>query len=559
MKSKSKMLARKNSDKTITCLACARYCRIPNEQAGFCGVKVNDGGRLKLSVYGRPCAVWIDPIEKKPLFHFLPGSKSYSIGTFGCDFLCEFCHAPDSAIINDDSIKTLGELFEECEEKATLANGEVGFTQNRKTITAFGCKKRIKKVFRHFYEGDMLTVHPRHAPSVTCTPEHSFFVYRDADMKKIMAKDLKYNDFLFIPKFKPGNGDNQLDSRQILEKNVSKIKKIRKPGEAKLRLLLKLKEEGKTSRELGKILKTHPSYLRRLSCELKRKGINEKTFYYDNVVVEENGRIKFKMEKGNGIPEKIDVNEDLAELLGYYCAEGNTRRYSTRPSSFNIVFSYGKHETNLIKRTDKLLRKLFGVAPTILLRRTTTTVEVNKSSLGVLLTALCGHKAKEKKIPSLIARSSDKVIAAFLKAFVAGDGCILKDKIAINTVSKKLALGLYHLFLLSDYLPSFYEWMPPRKKIIEGRVVNQSTLYYVKLQAEKFRERFLGNNGYKLRRKSEENLRFKETKDYWLVPVFKVEKKSYSGYVYNCEVEDEHSYLANFVGVANCQNWDISQ
>ncbi|HIH22655.1 TPA: hypothetical protein HA238_02920, partial [Candidatus Micrarchaeota archaeon] len=87
----TKMLARKSSDGTITCLACARYCKIPDNQAGFCGVRANDNGKLTLSVYGKPCAVWIDPVEKKPLFHFLPGSKSYSIGTFGCDFLCEFC------------------------------------------------------------------------------------------------------------------------------------------------------------------------------------------------------------------------------------------------------------------------------------------------------------------------------------------------------------------------------------------------------------------------------------------------------------------------------------
>ena len=54
-------------------------------------MRVNEKGKLKLTVYGRPCAINIDPIEKKPLFHFLPGSKSFSIGTFGCNFACDFC------------------------------------------------------------------------------------------------------------------------------------------------------------------------------------------------------------------------------------------------------------------------------------------------------------------------------------------------------------------------------------------------------------------------------------------------------------------------------------
>jgi len=90
MAGKARMLARK-SGKMIRCLACRRYCSIAEGQAGFCGVRVNEGGRLRLEVYGRPCAVHIDPIEKKPLFHFLPGSRSFSIGTFGCNFACSFC------------------------------------------------------------------------------------------------------------------------------------------------------------------------------------------------------------------------------------------------------------------------------------------------------------------------------------------------------------------------------------------------------------------------------------------------------------------------------------
>lgn len=95
MEPKTKMLAAKLPNKAVQCLACNRYCKIPEGNAGFCGVRVNDNGELKLSVYGKPCAVWIDPIEKKPLFHFLPGSRSFSIGTFGCNYNCFFCQNYD--------------------------------------------------------------------------------------------------------------------------------------------------------------------------------------------------------------------------------------------------------------------------------------------------------------------------------------------------------------------------------------------------------------------------------------------------------------------------------
>jgi pyruvate formate lyase activating enzyme len=58
-------------------------------------VRSNEGGKLALSVYGKPCAIWVDPVEKKPMYHFLPGTPIYSIGTFGCNFSCEFCQNYD--------------------------------------------------------------------------------------------------------------------------------------------------------------------------------------------------------------------------------------------------------------------------------------------------------------------------------------------------------------------------------------------------------------------------------------------------------------------------------
>lgn len=91
----AKPLIKDVEGKAFTCCACRRYCRIPQGQVGYCGVRANDNGKLNLLVYGKPCAVWVDPIEKKPLFHFLPGSTSFSIGTFGCNYACVFCQNYD--------------------------------------------------------------------------------------------------------------------------------------------------------------------------------------------------------------------------------------------------------------------------------------------------------------------------------------------------------------------------------------------------------------------------------------------------------------------------------
>ena len=75
----------------VRCTACARYCTIPKDSHGFCFVRKNVGGRLALLSYGIASAVQIDPVEKKPLSHFHPGSRVFSIGTVGCNWRCLYC------------------------------------------------------------------------------------------------------------------------------------------------------------------------------------------------------------------------------------------------------------------------------------------------------------------------------------------------------------------------------------------------------------------------------------------------------------------------------------
>lgn len=75
----------------VECLLCKRKCRLMEGQRGDCRVRINLDGKLQTLVYGKPCAVHVDPIEKKPLFHVLPQSNSFSIATAGCNLHCKFC------------------------------------------------------------------------------------------------------------------------------------------------------------------------------------------------------------------------------------------------------------------------------------------------------------------------------------------------------------------------------------------------------------------------------------------------------------------------------------
>lgn len=75
----------------VRCLTCSHYCLIHSGKRGVCGVRENTKGELYSLVYGKAIAVNIDPIEKKPFFHFLPGTKSLSVATAGCNFRCNNC------------------------------------------------------------------------------------------------------------------------------------------------------------------------------------------------------------------------------------------------------------------------------------------------------------------------------------------------------------------------------------------------------------------------------------------------------------------------------------
>ena len=88
----------------LHCYLCPRHCQIGEGQAGFCFIRVNQGGRLYSLGYAQPAAIQIDPIEKKPLNHFLPGTRIFSMGTAGCNMGCFFCQNWDISKSRSDQV-----------------------------------------------------------------------------------------------------------------------------------------------------------------------------------------------------------------------------------------------------------------------------------------------------------------------------------------------------------------------------------------------------------------------------------------------------------------------
>ena len=123
------------SDGRVHCYLCPRHCHIGEGQSGFCFIRVNEGGKLYSLGYASPAALQIDPIEKKPLNHFLPGTRVFPLGTAGCNMGCFFCQNWDISKSKSDQVRSTHIPPEDIVALA-VSNGcpSIAFTYNEPTI-----------------------------------------------------------------------------------------------------------------------------------------------------------------------------------------------------------------------------------------------------------------------------------------------------------------------------------------------------------------------------------------------------------------------------------------
>ncbi len=105
---KEALFYRSGTDGEVVCELCAHGCRIRDRKTGLCGVRMNRDGKLYSQVYGKAVATHVDPIEKKPLFHFQPGSRSFSMATVGCNFRCRHCQNAEISQMPVDKGRIVG-------------------------------------------------------------------------------------------------------------------------------------------------------------------------------------------------------------------------------------------------------------------------------------------------------------------------------------------------------------------------------------------------------------------------------------------------------------------
>jgi len=122
-------------DGRVLCYLCPRNCKIGEGKTGFCFIRKNIEGKLYLLAYGKPCAVHVDPMEKKPLYHFLPGSNIISLGTAGCNLACKYCQNCDITKVRQEQVRTFN-MPPEVVIKTAVENNckSIAYTYNEPNI-----------------------------------------------------------------------------------------------------------------------------------------------------------------------------------------------------------------------------------------------------------------------------------------------------------------------------------------------------------------------------------------------------------------------------------------
>jgi len=157
---KKATLFHKAKDKYLRCGACRHNCVIAPDASGICGVRQNIDGELYLRVYGKAIAVHVDPIEKKPLYHFMPGSEVFSFGTIGCNFRCTFCQNWDIS----QAVEAVRERYKEKKDETEVMIGKIcdeGQDLSPKKIVEH-CRERNIPVIAYTYNEPTIFVEYAH-------------------------------------------------------------------------------------------------------------------------------------------------------------------------------------------------------------------------------------------------------------------------------------------------------------------------------------------------------------------------------------------------------------
>ena len=440
----------------IMCTACARYCKIGEGQVGLCGIRGVHEGKLWLYVYGRVITGHVDPIEKKPVSHYRPGSKIFSIATTGCNWLCHPAGTP--ILLHDGSTKPVEEIREgDALWSVTNLNGRTA------PAIVTGSGSRRAETFRISIAGTKTRL--------LATADHPILTMRGW----VTVANLQLDDWALV-----AHGQSGLGNPEPFEvpSHGSEVHPA---------------QMAEFWRVIGRTDTPRPRFAWSPVVQIATEASSEPVYsfecvpfhnYVANDVLVHNCRYCF-------LPGTLILTERGFEPIDAMFAGG-------RPT--------GNPEVRLLGRTTALThRNRF---------RTVTKAFQHFYGGGILEIHVQGTPTLQctPDHPLFATRSGDEPTK------MRADHLKVGDRIAIPRTAA----------------------VAPNS-IVETDMESADGMGATTLIAER---------GLSIS---------KEFEAYVLAPITEIREKNYVGPVYNIEVEQDHSYTANLIAVANCQNADISQ
>ncbi|MBZ0305824.1 MAG: radical SAM protein, partial [Anaerolineae bacterium] len=457
----------------IHCYACGHHCKISPGGRGICQVRYNLNGTLYVP-WGYVAALQCDPTEKKPFYHLYPGSDTLTFGMLGCDLHCSYCFTGDTPVVTNRGVMRFDELFDSAKRVDLRPDGEIASIDGLQAVAESGQWQNVRAIFKHPYQGQLAVIKPYYLPEIKCTADHQLYATDSATVRPqpIMAKELTSKHYLAIPKNYSFSKPQIIDVQKEIGSHQITYQVTWDIPTTDIQFILDATAQGMSSKQIGQVLGKNPSYIRHIRSKIGRGRYNlERT----QGAIIENNLLRFPNERRPGIPTQIPLDENLARLLGYYCAEGSVITGKERPNSHSICFAFALDEIELANEVKNLILTCFGIEAAIVTRETTLAVQFSKSSIALLLKKLVGGSAVEKHIPEPLFDAPRPIVEAFIDAYAAGDGHLYENgKYSITTVSKQLAYDIAWLTLKLGNPPSLYVKEMPSKGLIVGREVNFS-------------------------------------------------------------------------------------
>ena len=431
---------------------------------------------------------------------------------------CTFCLTPDTKIFTVNGFIEIKEIVDNISK----------FDGAELTVLTHNSRfRRVNQVFKHWYEGKIIEIYPYYlGEPIKLTPYHRVYALRKERLRRC-SKRGSWSYYCIL-----GRVSKRLDCNNCERQYYKDYKpELIKAGELKEGDYLVIPIPRQT---------------------VDMETIDLRDILQDSEIILVNDKIKFKRSK-YVVPVKIPVSKEFMRLVGYYLAEGHVTKSKDRPNTYYIGFTFSQKEEDLAEDVIKIFKNIFGIE----LRKTynnknkTIQLYVGCNIIAKLFKNLFGSNSYDKKLPSNfmflpVEKQKELVISLF-----KGDAHLRKrnkkggSEYIYETSSEILARQVFVILTRLNVIPSF--------SIKDTRKWKHKVpMYRISLSSidilELFKEEL-----------PKANRRYKHgfiLGNYIFIPIKKIERRSYEGYVYNLSVGEDHSYVANFVAVKNCA-WTV--